>query len=98
MSRLPVAVVGATGTIGQRFVSLLQGHPTFELAVLTASERKIGGRLSDFWRLEGVALDPDVGGRALQSPDVKLLEQAGVSAAISGLAADLAGAVDTDAA
>jgi len=98
MSRLPVAVVGATGTIGQRFVSLLQGHPTFELAVLTASERKIGGRLSDFWRLEGVALDPDVGGRELQSLDVKLLERAGVSAAFSGLPADLARDFETDAA
>ncbi len=97
MSRLPVAVVGATGAIGQRFISLLQDHPMFELAVLTASERKVGGRLSDFWRLEG-ALDPDVGGRELQSLDVKLLERAGVSAAFSGLPADLARDFETDAA
>src|SRR2546430_7123753 len=79
MSRLPVAVVGATGAIGQRFISLLQDHPMFELAVLSASERKVGGSLSDFWRLEG-ALDPDIGGRELQSLDVKLLDRAGVSA------------------
>ena len=97
MSRLPVAVVGATGAIGQRFISLLQDHPMFEIAVLTASERKVGGRLSDFWRLEG-ALDPDVGGRELQSLDVKLLERAGVSAAFSGLPADLARDFETDAA
>src|SRR5207247_9335218 len=97
MSRLPVAVVGATGAIGQRFISLLQDHPVFELAVLTASERKVGGRLSDFWRLDG-ALDPDVGGRELQSLSGKLLERAGVSAAFSGLPADLARDFENDAA
>src|SRR5438034_11128856 len=69
----------------------------FEIAVLTASERKVGGLLSDFWRLEG-ALDPDVGGRELQSLDVKLLDRAGVSAAFSGLPADLARDFETDAA
>ena len=34
-----VAVLGATGTVGQRFISLLAGHPWFELAALTTSER-----------------------------------------------------------
>ena len=40
--RIPVAVLGATGSVGQRFVSLLLDHPWFDLAELTASERSAG--------------------------------------------------------
>src|SRR5258708_13845114 len=37
--RIPVAVLGATGMVGQRFIELLQGHPWFELVGLAASEQ-----------------------------------------------------------
>lgn len=37
--RIPVAVLGATGAVGQRFVELLAKHPWFELAELVASDR-----------------------------------------------------------
>ncbi|MGE5346087.1 MAG: hypothetical protein ACM3JH_09045, partial [Acidithiobacillales bacterium] len=37
--RIPVAVLGATGAVGQRLVSLLEGHPQFVLAEVAASER-----------------------------------------------------------
>ena len=37
-----VAIVGATGMVGQRFVSLLANHPWFEIAVLAASARSAG--------------------------------------------------------
>ena len=40
--RIPVAVLGATGSVGQRFVQLLDGHPYFRVAELTASERSAG--------------------------------------------------------
>ena len=30
-TRIPVAVLGATGAVGQRFVQLLQNHPLFEI-------------------------------------------------------------------
>lgn len=40
--RIPVAVLGATGTVGQRLVALLEGHPRFELAAVAASERSAG--------------------------------------------------------
>ncbi|MEM1526020.1 MAG: aspartate-semialdehyde dehydrogenase [Ignisphaera sp.] len=42
-----VAVLGATGIVGQRFVSLLADHPWFELAMVTASERFVGRRYSE---------------------------------------------------
>lgn len=47
MAKIPVAVMGATGTVGQHFVKLLLGHPWFELAALTASERSVGKRYGE---------------------------------------------------
>jgi len=52
--RIPVAVLGATGSVGQRFVQLLEHHPWFRLAEAVASERSAGksyGQAAD-WRLE----------------------------------------------
>ncbi len=40
--RWPVAVLGATGTVGQSFVRLLADHPWFELTVVAASARSVG--------------------------------------------------------
>jgi aspartate-semialdehyde dehydrogenase len=40
--RVPVAVLGATGAVGQAFVRLLADHPWFELAEVAASERSAG--------------------------------------------------------
>ena len=37
-----VGIVGATGMVGQRFISLLQGHPWFKITALAASARSAG--------------------------------------------------------
>ena len=51
--RRTVAVLAATGTVGQRFVSLLADHPWFTLTALTTSERSVGKRYADavHWHL-----------------------------------------------
>jgi aspartate-semialdehyde dehydrogenase len=41
--KIPVAVLGATGAVGQRFVKLLENHPWFEVTAVTGSERTSGG-------------------------------------------------------
>jgi aspartate-semialdehyde dehydrogenase len=41
-TRLRAAILGATGAVGQRFVSLLAAHPWFEVGALLASERSAG--------------------------------------------------------
>jgi len=41
-AKIPVAVLGATGTVGQKFVRLLAEHPWFEIAALTASDQSAG--------------------------------------------------------
>jgi len=40
--KIPVAILGATGSVGQRFVELLINHPWFEVAELAASDRSAG--------------------------------------------------------
>src|SRR5688500_491916 len=52
--RIPVAVLGATGSVGQRFIQLLENHPWFRLHEVVASERSAGKTYSDAadWRLE----------------------------------------------
>lgn len=42
MRKLKVGILGATGSVGQRFVQLLENHPWFELGALFASERSAG--------------------------------------------------------
>lgn len=44
---IPVAILGATGTVGQRFISLLDGHPWFRVVALTGSERTVGHHYAD---------------------------------------------------
>jgi aspartate-semialdehyde dehydrogenase len=42
MAKIPVAVLGATGAVGQRFIQLLADHPWFEIVALAASKRSAG--------------------------------------------------------
>jgi aspartate-semialdehyde dehydrogenase len=57
--RIPVAVLGATGAVGQTFIRLLDGHPWFELAELAASERSAGKRYHEAARWVGASAMPD---------------------------------------
>jgi len=45
--KLPVAVLAATGAVGQRFVSLLDNHPWFEVVALTGSDRSVNQKYAD---------------------------------------------------
>ena len=42
MEKMKVGVVGATGMVGQRFLTLLENHPYFEVTALAASARSAG--------------------------------------------------------
>lgn len=50
MAKIPVAILGATGVVGQRFVQLLTGHPWFEISALAGSKRTVGKRYADACR------------------------------------------------
>src|SRR5215471_3979577 len=53
--RIPVGILGATGMVGQEFVSFLRDHPWFDLTWLGASDRSAGKPYRDAtnWRLGG---------------------------------------------
>ena len=40
--KLRVGILGATGMVGQRFISLLENHPWFEVVTVAASPRSAG--------------------------------------------------------
>ncbi|MBA3632838.1 MAG: aspartate-semialdehyde dehydrogenase [Acidobacteria bacterium] len=55
MRKYRVGILGATGTVGQRFVQLLENHPQFEITALAASERSVGKPFAEAcaWKLAG---------------------------------------------
>lgn len=42
MKKISIGILGATGTVGQKFVALLSSHPWFEITALAASDRSVG--------------------------------------------------------
>ena len=54
--KLKVGILGATGMVGQRFISLLEGHPWFEVTTLAASARSAGKTYEETagprWKME----------------------------------------------
>lgn len=47
MKKIPVGILGATGMVGQRFVTLLQNHPWFEVVAVAASPRSVGKTIAN---------------------------------------------------
>lgn len=63
--RWPVAILGATGAVGQTFIRQLAGHPWFEIAELAASDRSAGRPFAEACRwLEG-SLPPELASRVV---------------------------------
>ncbi len=95
-SKIKVAVLGATGLVGQRFVRLLADHPWFEIGALTASARSAG-------RIYGAAVSWTLGGnvpRAAAGMEILLssarsLIETGIAIAFDALPAATARGVET---
>ena len=95
--RIPVAVLGATGMVGQRFIELLQGHPWFELVALAASEQRAGRPYAEVaqWRLPGGDMPVAVAGLPVTAcrPDIL---PGDVKIVFSALPAEVAGEVEAN--
>ena len=78
MKKYPVGILGATGAVGQRFISLLDNHPWFEVTDLLASERSAGKR---YGNAVNWVLDTPPPAAVLDMP-VKLTQPGEVSARI----------------
>ena len=93
-----VAILGATGAVGQRFIQLLQGHPWFKIEVLAASERSAGKKYKDAcnWLMES-NLPAEIAEMPVVHSDVDSVSKAGkVDLVFSSLPGDLAGPVEAE--
>ena len=68
-----MGILGATGTVGQRFIQLLERHPQFEITALAASDRSQGKPYAEAcsWRLAG-ELPQSVAKLVVQAPQPPL--------------------------
>ena len=97
-SKRKVAILGATGAVGQRFIQLLEGHPWFQIEVLAASERSAGKKYRDAcnWVMES-NLPEEIAEMPVANADVVSVEKAGnVDLVFSSLPGDLAGPVEAE--
>lgn len=66
-----VAILGATGTVGQKMIKMLENHPTLEVAELAASERSTGKVFGDIsWREPGGCPEKIKGMKLISLKDV----------------------------
>ena len=47
MAKLRAGIIGATGMVGQRFITLVEDHPYFEITALAASPSSAGKKYGD---------------------------------------------------
>jgi aspartate-semialdehyde dehydrogenase len=94
--RIPCAVLGATGLVGQTFVWLLARHPRFQPVILTTTRGRNGMRLGREvqWRLPFPPPDT-VSGLPLSTLDVDDIVRRGVRVVFSALPGDVAARVET---
>lgn len=90
--RIPVAILGATGSVGQRFIQLLERHPWFRVHEVVASDRSAGKPYAGAadWRLETVIPD-DVRGLTVKQLGAELESRllfSGLDSSVAGDAED----------
>ena len=87
----PVAVLGATGTVGQRIIQLLEGHPWFHVAAVAASPRSVGKPYAEacHWALS-TPIPEDVAHLVVRSLDPDTWDGDRLPLVFSALPADIA--------
>jgi aspartate-semialdehyde dehydrogenase len=95
MSKIKVAVLGATGMIGQRFIEMLEDHPYFEMDGLYASERSEGKKLADVLKVRDYVFKEETLERRIETMDLAKIAKAD-RIAFSGVPTELAGPTETE--
>lgn len=89
--KIPVAILGATGMVGQKFVELLSNHPWFEITALAASERSQGKKYSEAMRwMMASTLNPKLANMTVQPCEPNLP----CRIVFSGLDSEVAGDIE----
>lgn len=91
--KIPVAILGATGSVGQKFIELLSNHPWFEISELAASERSAGNKYKDVtnWVMDS-RLDDKIGNIEIKKCEPDLSSKI----VFSALDASVAGKIETE--
>ena len=75
MEKLKVGIIGATGMVGQRFITLLYNHPYFKIEALIAGPRSAGKKYSEAvdgrWKLKTPCPDEILGMEVISSDEVE---------------------------
>ena len=97
--RIDVALLGATGMVGQAFAWMLARHPWFRLSVVAASEARVGRRYGDTvdWRLP-LSLPRQAADLELTAmdDDWAVLEEKGIKIVFSALPSAVAARVEPE--
>ncbi|MFH1125747.1 MAG: aspartate-semialdehyde dehydrogenase [Candidatus Altiarchaeota archaeon] len=93
--KLRVAVLGATGMVGQRFIQGLENHPYFEVSVLAASERSVGKKYSEAakWYIEG-DIPKDIASMRVELIDKRIIKENKIDLAFSAVPSEVAREVE----
>jgi aspartate-semialdehyde dehydrogenase len=96
LEKIPVAILGASGMVGSRFVAALHDHPWFSLAMMCGSERSVGRTLRDASpAARDMDLPAEVLDMGLAPPDPAAMARGGVRAVFSSIPAEAAGPLET---
>ena len=95
MSKISVAVLGATGPIGQRFVQMLEDHPYFEVEGLYASERSEGKKFGDAVKIRDYKFSEETMETKIRTMDLDHISK-NARIAFSGIPSDLAGPTESE--
>ncbi len=93
MSKIEVGILGATGSVGQKFIQLLENHPFFKVTEVAASDRSAGKKYSEAvnWFLPS-AIPGDVAGLIVKPCEPVLKSRI----VFSALDASVAGEIETE--
>jgi len=92
MKKLNVGVLGATGAIGQMFLSMLDDHPYFNVEWIAASRRSAGKRLREFRILYPISEEF----LSMTVQDVENLDINHIDLVFSALPSEIAGEIETN--
>lgn len=89
-TRIPVSILGATGTVGQKFVRLLADHPWFQIASVAASGQSAGRRYGEVvrWR-ESAPIPEQVAALSVERAEPKIPGRIAFSAIEAEIAGDI---------
>lgn len=93
--RIPCAILGASGYIGQHFARLLAEHPTFDSPLLVATERSEGRTLGDVWQL-AEAPPGSLEEQRLVARSAAMLARDGIQVAFSALPSGTPGPLESE--